>query len=98
MVASCHSECVGKIFSHAGAKHVICIDKKYALRDEAAVLFSRTFYSTIFCSTVSICKAYESAMKLVERKFGKFEANKFMILLDHDASKCKKNLFFRSID
>ena len=26
VVASCHSECVGKIFQKAGAKHVICID------------------------------------------------------------------------
>ena len=26
VVSSCHSECVGKIFQNAGAKHVICID------------------------------------------------------------------------
>jgi hypothetical protein len=32
-VASCHSESAGKVFSEAGASHVICIRDEYQILD-----------------------------------------------------------------
>jgi hypothetical protein len=92
VVASCHSECVGKIFQSAGAKHVICIDQKKLLLDEAAINFSRIFYCHIFASNLSICEAYESAKNHVKKKHGVAEGEKFRLLKSNDHPKlCKKN-------
>ncbi len=57
VVASCHSESAGKTFQKVGIKHVICIDQKKLLLDEAAINFSKTFYGHIYSSTgkLSIC-------------------------------------------
>ena len=58
VVASCHSECVGNIFFNAGINHVICVNKKKALRDDAAIIFSKTFYYSVFSSSYSVCDAF----------------------------------------
>ena len=42
--------------------------------DEAAILFSRTFYIAVFASEMGICKAFESAVEVVENKLGGKEA------------------------
>ena len=85
VVASCHSECVGKIFQASGAKHVICIDQKKILQDEAAILFSKTFYSHIFGSSLSICEAFESARNLIKKQISHVEGEKFKLLLNNHA-------------
>lgn len=48
VVATCHSEFVGRIFLDAGAEHVVCIRKKDTVVDEAVLHFTSTFYSAVF--------------------------------------------------
>jgi len=36
-VSSCHSENIGKVFESAGAKHVICFDRRFEVADEVAI-------------------------------------------------------------
>ena len=48
LIASCHSEKIGRVFHKAGAKHVICIRENDAIMDEASVLFANMFYSIVF--------------------------------------------------
>ena len=40
VVATCHSEFVGKIFQEAGAKHVICITQSEEVEDDAIITFT----------------------------------------------------------
>ena len=54
-IASCHSEFVGRIFLQAGASHVICIDKKHEVEDDAVITFTDAFYDAVFSNTMSIC-------------------------------------------
>ena len=66
VIASCHSEMLGRIFLDAGVEHVICVDKKKEIRDKAAIVFSRTFYSCIFKSSAfTICEAFDIAKQSV---------------------------------
>jgi len=48
VVATCHSEFVGRIFLDAGAEHVVCIRKQDKVADEAVLHFTNTFYSAVF--------------------------------------------------
>eukprot|EP00347_Sterkiella_histriomuscorum_P010299 403376838 len=81
VVASCYSYCCGQIFAKSGIEHVICVDKSKAILDESAILFSRTFYTTVYSSDVSICKAFQSACKVIENVFKKAEADKFKLII-----------------
>lgn len=99
VVASCHSECCGKIFLSAGVEHVVCIDKSKKLQDEAAILFSRRFYSYIFTSAqVSICKAFESAKQDIEIRLGREEANKYKLLTRSDHQCPDENPIFKMME
>jgi len=82
VVASCHSESAGRIFQKVGIRHVICIDQKKLLLDEAAIDFSKTFYGHIYSSTsqLSICQAFESAKSHVKKKHGAIEGEKYKLL------------------
>ncbi|CDW80630.1 nb-arc domain protein [Stylonychia lemnae] len=93
VVASCHSEQVGKIFQNCGAKHVICIDQKTILQDEAAIEFSKTFYNNLFGSSHSICKAFISARDHIAKQISKLESEKYKLLIsdEHPPNKCKMN-------
>lgn len=61
VVATCHSEFVGRIFLEAGAKHVVCIRKQDEVADEAVLHFTNAFYSAVFSQKESICKAFQYA-------------------------------------
>ena len=47
-VASCYSEFAGRIFSNAGAKHVICVKAGQEIADLAVITFSKAFYNAVF--------------------------------------------------
>jgi len=79
-VASCHSEEVGKIFLEAGIPHVICISSNQTVLDKAAIEFSKYFYDEVFDSYENICEAYKNAKAEVEKIFGKFQADKILLL------------------
>ena len=91
-VASCHSEFAGEIFLNAGAKHVICIRGDQELSDQAAIVFSKSFYNSVFKKTLSICSSFNFAKKCVEKIFGKQEAFKYLLLKhpkhQHDPKSC----------
>jgi hypothetical protein len=57
-LASCHSEAFGRIFCNVGVPHVICIDEKTQMMDEAAIEFAKFFYTFVFQGK-SICDAYK---------------------------------------
>lgn len=78
-VASCHSEEVGKFFIEAGVPHVICIKQTETILDMAAVEFSKAFYDEVFDKYLTVCEAYENALKMVEEKFGGFQAKKILL-------------------
>jgi hypothetical protein len=61
VVATCHSEFVGKIFQGAGVKHVICIIQNQTVLDITAITFSRHFYSKVFQQRAKVCEAFKSA-------------------------------------
>mgnify|MGYP000102426287 CR=1 FL=1 len=79
-VASCHSEQVGRIFLEAGVPHVICIQQSETILDKAAVEFSKFFYDEVFDTFKNICDAYSYAKDKVEKYYGKFQADKIMLL------------------
>lgn len=83
-VASCHSEQVGRIFLEAGVPHVICIDQNETILDKAAVEFSKFFYDEVFDTFKNICDAYTYAKEKVEKAYGKFQAEKIMLLKNEE--------------
>ena len=61
VVATCHSEFVGRIFQQAGAKHVICIKNSEEVEDDAVITFTDQFYGMLFEQQMKICQAFEWA-------------------------------------
>ena len=47
-VAACDSEGIGRIFQQCGVKHVVCVEQKQFVLDNAAIHFTTAFYSEIF--------------------------------------------------
>ncbi|CDW73918.1 sh2 domain containing protein [Stylonychia lemnae] len=80
VVASCHSENCGLIFKKAGASHVICIQQNKQLNDEVAITFSRTFYTNVFASNLSICQAYQVSLNHIEMMYGQKESRMFKLI------------------
>ena len=68
-LAACKSEEIGRIFQHCGARHVVCIKKNDSVLDEAAIQFTRTFYSLLFKGgyqkSEMICTAFVAAKQAV---------------------------------
>lgn len=52
-IASCHSEFAGKVFSNAGARHVISIRGTEKISDVAALKFAQVFYEMLFVKQYS---------------------------------------------
>ena len=88
-VASCHSEQVGRIFLEAGIPHVICIDQNQTILDKAAIEFSKFFYDEVFDTYRNVCDAYSYAKERVEKTFGKFHAEKIMLLTNENHCETK---------
>ena len=64
-LAACNSEFVGKIFRECGVKHVICVKYDRYVLDDAAIVFTKTFYHKLF-DQINICEAFEAAKAYVE--------------------------------
>ena len=79
-VAACDSELVGKIFQSCSAKHVICVKQKRFVLDQAAIAFTKIFYSNVL-DEMNICEAFEKAKAAVGFQFQRHEADLFTILL-----------------
>ena len=71
--------------------------KTKALIDRAAILFSRTFYSSVFASDTPICEAFDVAVTTIQSKFGQKESQKF-ILLTKNSHQCGPNMIASQID
>lgn len=71
---------MGRIFLEAGVPHVICIDQNETILDKAAIEFSKFFYDEVFDTYQNICDAYAYAKEKVEKAYGKFQADKIMLL------------------
>ena len=56
-VAACMSDFVGKIFQQCDVPHVICSEQGKTILDEAAISFSKFFYTKLF-SGQAVCKAF----------------------------------------
>lgn len=83
-MASCHSERVGRLFFESlGVPHVICIDQNQTILDKAAIEFSKLFYDEVFESYRNICDAFEMAKEKVEKIYGKFQAEKLILMKSH---------------
>ena len=63
-VAACDSQDIGRIFQRNGARHVVCVESNRFVLDEAAILFTNTFYREIFTGE-EICTAFEMAKQAV---------------------------------
>lgn len=64
-VAACKSKFVGSMFQKAGVKHVICVNEKAEVLDEAVLNFTSRFYKNIFKGE-HICRAFDLAQAEVE--------------------------------
>ena len=60
-LSACHSEGVSGVFLNSGATHVICIEKEESVMDEACIIFSRAFYSSLFGEGKTPCQAFHIA-------------------------------------
>ena len=56
--------------------------------DRAAITFSQTFYDEVFVSNTTICEAFSIAQDVIERDYGKFQANKLKLLTKCDKDCC----------
>ena len=46
-LAACNSEFIGNIFRESGARHVVCVKSEKYVLDEAAIVFTKTFYQKL---------------------------------------------------
>lgn len=60
-VAACDSENVGKIFQVNGAQHVVCVENRRLVLDDAAIHFTKTFYDQLFTKEEQVCTAFQQA-------------------------------------
>ena len=90
--AACNSEIIGKLFQKCGAQHVICIQKKREVLDEAAIDFTKTFYDRLIRG-MTICEAFDAAKADVEFKHKAVEASIFMIFKSssHRNKECSRH-------
>ena len=57
-MAACHSEFAARIFLEAGAHHVIGVNQKDPIRDDAVVTFTQTFYNKLWKERSKICTCF----------------------------------------
>ena len=90
VVATCHSEFLGRIFQQAGVKHVICIKQAFEVQDDAVITFTDTFYGMIFDKSVKVCDAFLQAQFQVKLVHGEREGDIFQLLLPEDIEQSGK--------
>lgn len=89
-IASCHSQPIGQIFFNAGVSHVVCVKKMEEIEDQAAVLFSESFYELLFKEKLTICQAFELAKDMLgsnQNRMMAKEAEKLMMIRHSDKGK-----------
>ena len=96
VVATCHSEFVGRIFQQAGAKHVICIKNSEEVEDDAVITFTDQFYGMLFEQQMKICQAFEWAQNGVLLTHGEQQAEIFKLFVDQEDD-CHNDPMLRSI-
>ena len=62
--SACHSEHVGEAFIEAGIQHVVAVNTKFEVTDEAASVFTKHFYNTLLNGR-TIEKAFKTAKHAV---------------------------------
>ena len=95
-VAACMSQFVGEIFQECDVPHVICSKQGTSILDQAAIRFTKFFYS-ILLSGETICQAFSQAKNEVSILFNEKEADHFQILISnahgqpkHSAKNCNQ--------
>jgi len=86
--SACHSEHVGEAFIEAGIQHVVAVNTKFEVTDEAASMFTKHFYNTLLNGrtiekSFKIAKHAVAAMATAAR----LDYDKFLLLPrdgDHD--------------
>lgn len=78
-VSACHSYSMGATFASAGVPHVVCCEEGAALKDSAALQFTRHFYlSLAFGNTVK--ESFDQGCKAVRARHPESEMKKFRLL------------------
>lgn len=100
-VACCHSETAGWVFNQAGVPHVVCIKGKDPISNNAAMLFTKTFYRNQFSLRQPTCDAFYNAKQTLKNtpNIGN-EADKYILILTSNKKErdaFKKN-FYDSIN
>ena len=65
---------------------MICVEKKKYVLDEAAIQFTKTFYSEVF-NGYDICTAFDHAKSAVEFQLNDREAEIFILFLSEDKNR-----------
>jgi hypothetical protein len=90
--SACHSEAVGQAFIEAGIQHVVAVNTKFEVTDEAASMFTEHFYNSIL-NGKTIAKAFKTAKNAVQAMRGGARADYHKFLLLPRRGDHKKQLF-----
>jgi len=82
--SACHSEHVGEAFIEAGIQHVVAVNTKFEVTDEAASVFTKHFYNTLLNGR-TIEKAFKTAKHAVAAmaSSARMDSEKFLLLPRH---------------
>ena len=78
---------MGELFVKHGVKHVICVKQQQEVLDQAALLFTKFFYTDIF-NEKTVCEAFQAAKKHVEFLLKTNESELFILLPTVKHQKC----------
>ena len=78
--SACHSEHVGEAFIEAGIQHVVAVNTKFEVTDEAASVFTKHFYNTLLNGR-TIEKSFKIAKHAVAAmSSARLDYDKFLLL------------------
>ena len=78
---------IGRAFSEAGVKHVVCIGQQHEVLDQAALLFTKFFYKSILNQS-TICDAFKSTKNFVKNQYKNYESDRFTLLTNDCSPSC----------
>jgi Leucine-rich repeat (LRR) protein len=82
-VSACFSFSMGAAFVKAGVPHVVCCDEGAALKDSAALLFTRQFYLSLALGS-TVKASFDQGCKAVLAQHPEEEMRKFRLLPEGD--------------
>jgi hypothetical protein len=82
-VSACYSYSMGAAFASAGVPHVVCCEEGAALKDSAALLFTRQFYLSLALGN-TVKASFEQGCKAVLAQHPEDEMKKFRLLPEGD--------------